>query len=679
MVQVLTNSTSTPSTRLSGPLHSVQTELGRFKQSTGMVTLAQHVKELLTAAVAHRRNIGIDTELDRSYHASVSKYTADEKVHLPKNVDVYMGITENKCRAFVSWVADILSSAEDRPWTLRPTPLPDLPEALKQAVASILENEIQQFGTGFDIEKRLSELKGFAQKHADDRANKAAALHEKKINDQLEDGGWRLAFDEFIQDMSWAPTAFIKAPVLRYRKKLQWNDGTMFETLAPCLCVERIDPTSIYPSPDSQDTQNGAYIFEVKKMMPHQLKEATLVEGFHAPAIEKVLADNTGGYNDWISRANKVETGGVTTKDPEDKAPSFDVAVLYGKLPGRMLIEYGLPVDFQNFYEAEVWLIDDMIIRAILNPHPLGRRPIEGTSFAPKPGAFWGRSLPMILRDIQRVANAAARALVVNMGFSSGPITEYEADRLVNEERIEDIHPYRVYAVESDPSGGGHSAFRFNNVPSYAPEFNAVFDRFSKEADDISGIPAFIIGSPQVAGAGRTLGGLAMLMGNAAKGIKRNLSSIDKHIIEPVVGGYYVLNMLHDPDKQIKADAQVLARGSAGLLQRELSQARTVEVLSVLTPFIQAGFIPPEGTIKLLRDIVKGMGYDPDAVLPDITRMKELAQAVASPAAAGGDGSQPSLNNPSATPQLDGRSAPAQGALASLTPIPSPTGLPQGA
>lgn len=671
--------TSTREGMFSNQLHAFNTRLQHYDQSSQVSKLSTHVRDMFAEAVRHKREINATEEIELSYHASVSRYTPEQLAMLPKNgTDIFMGITENKCRAFVSWIADILSGAEERPWTLAPTPVSDIPAAMKEAVVNVLRQEIANNGIDFDVEARIRDLKQFAFKHAQARANEAARLHEQKIHDQMEEGGWREAFDGFIEDLAWAPTAFLKAPVMKNEKKLRWRNGTLYETYRPCLCIERVDPRNVYPSADSTTTQDGSYIFELKQMHPHQLKESTTVPGFQATAIEHILASHDQGFDDWVARCTSSTAPGIKKKETDYKAPMYDVAVMYGRLPGDMLLNFALPVDPQSYYEAEVWIIDDVVIRAILNPHPLGKRPLEGCSFAPRPGSFWGRGIPLILKDIQRVANAAARALVVNMGYSSGPITEYDQDRLINETEVDEIHPYRVYAVETDPSGGGSSAFRFSKIQSYATEFQGVYDRFSREADDISGIPAYVIGSPQVAGAGRTLGGLSLLMGNAAKGIKRNLSTIDKRVIEPVVEKYYTLNLIYDDDMSIKADAQVMARGSAGLLQRELSQARTVEVLSVLTPFIQAGFIQTPGVMILLRQIINGLGYDADSIIDDPQRRDQIIQAVQQ-AQTTGSNAQPSINPPSAIPQLDGRSAQALPAIDALTPVPSPTGLPQGA
>ena len=681
--------TSTHNRRLAHEFWPVEREMQNHKQSARIESLAECVRQMLTVAVNHRRQSGIDREIDYSYHASISEYTAEDRAKIVKS-DIYMGITENKCRALVSWLADILSNAEEKPYALKATPLADLPDHMKQAVNEIFREEIElNLGGDFDEDARLKDLQNLAMKHAQRKADESVGFMEAKIHDQFEQGGFRNTFDNFLEDLAWAPNAFIKAPVVRYKKRLKWEQGALRETFIPTLCIERVDPRHVYPSPDSTTTQDGAYLFEVKRMLPHQLNESKMIPGFSSAAIEKVLASNPNGYDDWILKACgqlDSKTGSVT--DNEAKAPVYDVAVMYGRLPGKVLMEFGLPVNWQHFYECEVWLVDDTVIRCILNPHPLCRRPIHSCSFAPRPGSFWGRSLPMILRPTQRMANAAARALAVNMGFSSGPIVEYDADRLLDQKRINELHPYRMFPTEPYPMGGGHAAFRFSEIRSYSAEFSRIYHEFKNEADELSGIPAYVIGSPNVAGAGRTLGGLSLLMGNAAKGVKRVLSQVDKDVIEPMVEDFYIINMLYDPDKTIKADAQVVSRGAAGLLQRELSQARTIEVLTILTPYMQGGFVPPEGVVRVLRDVIKGLGYDADEVIPDPDRAARLAEQiqllnlqqaranVGAQVSSSAPTQQPQfVNNPAGTPQLDGRSAPALGALQSLAPIPQPASI----
>jgi hypothetical protein len=194
-----------------------------------------------------------------------------------------------------------------------------------------------------------------------------------------------------------------------------------------------------------------------------------------------------------------------------------------------------------------------------------------------------------------------------------------------------------------------------------------VMDQFEKKADDISGIPAYVLGNPQVAGAGRTLGGLSMLMGNAAKGVKQVISNIDRFVIEPVIYEFYLLEMLFGTDDAVKGDVAVVARGATGILQRELSRANAVEILQVITPYVQGGTVSPNAIKALLRDIITSMGYEQvDDIIEDPDRRGDLLAALA---AAGVDVSKIMAAQQGAPP------APGQPPIPGMLPGEQPQGL----
>jgi hypothetical protein len=316
-----------------------------------------------------------------------------------------------------------------------------------------------------------------------------------------------------------------------------------------------------------------------------------------------------------------------------------------------------------------------------MNPYIISKRPFYVTSFDKRTGSIWGNGLPALLRDLQRVANASARALVKNMALASGPIGEVDVGRLASEEDVTEIEPYRIYSVDADPIiQHNMPAFRFFKIDSNAAELMAVYEKFMKEADDISGVPSYVLGNPQVAGAGRTLGGLSLLMGNAAKGIKKVISQIDKDVVEPLIEAYNYMNLAYHPDESIKFDSSVVARGSSGLLQKELSQARAVDVIQTLMPLVQSGDVPRESLHVVLRDVVRGLGYNPDEIIPDprrkavvndylnsgVAQPTGLPPGVVAPPPAGAQPPSQAGSNASVppVPNLDSRSQPALDAQA---------------
>lgn len=647
-----------------------------YSQDELMSDLAVHVRMCFEDAKRHRMSMGIDTDIMRAMRAVENKYDPED-FEIIDGVDIYMGITSQKVRALKSWISDILANSEDKPWTLKATPLPELPPEAEDAVVDALQRELQMYGFTFDLRERAAYFKDIAQKHANKLAAEATSRMETKIEDIMVEGGWRDAFTAFLSDISTYPSAVMKGPVIERNPGLRWRNGVLTAVDRMRYRMKRVHPLDFYPSPNSTTPQDAQYVIERSRPTKHDLMKCIGVPGFNELAIRRLIADCPRGYREVVpTDAERATLESTDKKHTATTDGRYDVLVYYGRVEGALLEKHELEVeDPQAQYEAEVWVCRGVVLRAMLNPHPLGTRPFYVGSFEKVPGSIWGRGLPQIVRDIQRVCNAAARSLVRNMAFASGPVGEYDIDRLANESNIDAVRPFRLYAVNSDPllPGQQGQAIRWHKIDSNAAELLKVYEYYAKLADDASGVPAYVLGNPQVAGAGRTLGGLSMLMGNAAKGVKLVISGIDKDVIEPIVMNFYTLLMLFDPDHTMKADVTIVARGAAGLLQRELSQARAVETLQMLTPYVQAGLVPPDGLQLVLRDVLKGLGYSADDIIPDPERAKELQNfAIANMLAQhvkqqGGEPSGapaphvalPSSEPGTPAPKLDGRSAPA--------------------
>ena len=588
--------------------------------------LSAYVREQFNDALFHRRRLGVDEKLLKCMRGMRTQYTPEEMA-LFESVDIYPGLSSLKARAGEAWINDILLNSMDKPWALTPTPLPDLPEWMKDGIVEQLAQEVQQMGIANinDVKNRARDLKDASYKDAQDDAQHACDNMEHLINDQLLEGGWRDVFGEFVSDLMVFPTAFVRAPVVENVCQLTWQNNKTVVVEKPLMKLRRIDPFDVFPSPDSTNTQNGHYVIERARLTPERLYSAIGIPGFSEDAIRFVMERYKDGY---IER---------TTEDSERRRLEYretplletrtlDTLIFNGKVQGKLLVAHGVLVaDLQKWYECEIWSIGNYTVKAVLNPDPTGTRPLFGTSYKKNNGAFWGESVISLLFDTERSFNSFVRAALKNAAFSSGPIGEVDTSRLADDDKPNEFTPYRLYHTSPDLSGmGGDSkAFHFHQVTNSVRELledGATY--FYKLADDISGIPAYVLGNPQVQGGGKTLGGLAMMMGNAAKGIKAVALHIDKDIIEPIVALYYNYNMLTSDDPDVKADAKPLARGASGLLQRELAQNKMTDLLQLLTPYattpIQGNtVIPPDVIQQLIREVVKSTGIDISKQLPD--------------------------------------------------------------
>ena len=533
-------------------------EMEDRQQSELVLGLVAYVKSCWNPARIAKKPI--ENIMLRALRQRNGQYEADklQQIKGQGGSQVYMMITEVKCRGAESWLRDILLDTGTPPWDLTPTPIPDLApdqlEELKNLFAQKVIKDMQAKGVAPTVEE-MAELEEVVSQdfrfavlqEAQNRADKM----KLKINDQFAQGGWADAFNEFITDMVTYPSAFVKGPVVRRQRILGYSkgqDGSTIvegtERLGPEY--ERVNPFNVYPEPGITHINEG-YIFEHHPMSRSQLADLIGVPGYDDEAIREVL--KIGNGQSWINEDTKLQEEEQERKYYSYESPTetFDALEFWGKVSGKMLQDWGLSEeevpDAAKEYDANVWVVGNYVIKAILNYDPLGEKPYVKTSFIKAPGAFWGKGIPEIIEDLQNVCNAAARSLVNNMGLASGPQVEVNLERIPPNEDITQLHPWKIWQVTNDPLGSSAPAVRFSQPDSRANELMGVYDRFSKLADDHSGVPSYVTGDLNVSGAGRTASGLSMLMGSAGKGIRQIVMYIDNDIVRPIVQRQFIYNI----------------------------------------------------------------------------------------------------------------------------------------
>ena len=564
--------------------------------------------------------------------------------------DIFMMITEVKCRAAESWLRDILLDTGTPPWDIVPTPIPDLSPIQRKEIQDIFANlvlKMVQENAQAPSQDEMSQVKEMVSQDYRFRilqdAQTRADKMKLKIQDQFAQGGWAESFNDFITDLVTYPCAFVKGPVVRRQRRLGWKlDATGRTTVEPTEVLapeyERVDPFRIYPEPGITRIEDG-YLFEHHPLTRMELSDLIGVPGYDEDAIRKVL--EIGNGQSWISEDIELQKQEEERKYYSYMRPTevFDALEFWGKVSGKMLIEWGMseeevPDDARE-YDANVWMVGNYVIKAVLNYDPLGEKPYAKTSFIKCPGAFWGKGIPEIIEDVQNVCNASARALVNNMGISSGPQVEVNLERIPPNEDITQMHPWKIWQVTNDPMGSSSPAVRFTQPDDNAQTLMAVYDKFARLADDHSGIPAYLYGDLNVQGAGRTSSGLSMLMGAAGKGIRQVVGHIDGDVIKPIVQRQFVYNMRYDEDETIKGDAQVLAKGAINLAVKETVNVRRIEFLNATANQVDMEIVGKDGRAAILREIAKGLQMPVDDIIPSrekagyAARLRSQAEAVA--------------------------------------------------
>lgn len=546
----------------------------------------------------------------------------------------YARITDNKCRIAESWLRDIFLGQTEKPWTIKPTPSPSLPPDTVASVRTIVGNQIAQYfaisgqmPTPADVRALTEKLRDAELQKLNQSARDISERMEKKMEDQIAEGGWHAAFGQFIADLVTYPAAHFKAPVLRKKSSLKWvQEGANWvpqvqDEIMPVF--ERVDPFKIFPAPGITNPQDG-YMIEWLEFTRDDIYNLIGVPGFSEDAIRAVIDQyGTNGLKNWTGLNTLVEQSDINDQQVRVDSPAvfIDCLEFSGPVRGKDLIEWGMEEkdvpDVDKDYEASVWLIGQWVIKAQINPDPLNRRPYYKTSYEEVPGSYWGLGLPDLLEDVQGVANAAVRSLVNNMGMASGPNVGINVDRLPPGEDLTNIHPWKIWQFQDSQVGANTPAIEFFQPNSNVNELLTVVDKFYQFADDFSMVPRYLGGSADIAGGvGRTASGMSMLMNAANKGMKGVVSNIDLAVMTPMLESLYNFNMLFSDDQTIKGDSQVIARGAVSLMQLESLQLRRNEFLQVTANPIDSQIVGPQGRATILREVAKGLEMDVNEIVP---------------------------------------------------------------
>jgi len=645
--------------------------------------LADHVLDAFSRAKQHRDKLGVTDSITDSLRRFRGKYDSEDAAKFA-GIGIYRGLTGMLVRSAYSWLKDAYFNAQDRPWTIQPTPEPELPESLQNELNMIIEAKLNEQLNGDGIvssqtQGMIKQLRNTASAMAMDFAMESSKGMSNLIEDQLTEAGFHNILSEFLLHVAIFPYAVIKGPVIRMETVPVWKKGSYKFVEKPKYCVDIVNPINFYPSPDSSTTQDGEFIIEVMELSRANLNSSKKLKHFSKDAIDLVLRE--------ASLHNRTSDLGVDDSEMEDldgvergsteAASNFTVYAYTGRIAGEELIEYAEMEDKLDYtvetfgetvstdwgvidpytdYESEIWVVNGVTIMArLLKPTPVPYRPYYVTSCYKIPSSLFGESIPLVIADLQDEVNTAARSRMFNMGMSSGPIVEADVSRFQDNEVPTNITPWMVIPVTTNSAQANNSApaVRLTNIPNVSQNLTAVMEEAWMKAHHIAGIPPYMYGDNQ--GSATTLGAFSLQYAGATKGIKTIIANIDIDIIEKLVEQFYYYNMVFHDDDSIKADAKVKVRGAAGLIAQEQRQARPLELLQALGPILAQ--MQPETALALANETLMQSGYDP----AKLGSLSSSAQAEASNRMVG-----------SQQPQPDGRSGNVQQQIAQQQ-IPAPT------
>lgn len=638
--------------------------VGTVMTTAPMTALSAHIQVAFEEARRHRASTGVDDRLDELLRMSLGRYSFDEEMDIRRTGApiVYIPVADKKHRAGAAMLGELFNNPGDKCWTLSPTPDPTVPtwvkeRAIAEVVAPFAELWAQEHG-GSPPPKDEVRAAVLRRMEEIDSGRRAFALRacrrmEEKIHDQMVEGGWIEAFNQYVDDLTIFGTAFMRGPDPAVRRTLDYEGASepgsggrvrMREDVA--LEFKAVSPFDVYPAPGARDVDDGPLVVKVR-FLPAELRLAAKLgetkggrKGWLPEAVDSILsASPQGGVRDWnaeISASEARDAPDGPKTDTSARSATADCTLegleFFGSVRGSELLGIGLredtdggAIDAAEYYEVDAIRIGEAVVYCRVVEPELGRPICKGV-FYPRSDSYWGVGPMEKCRDAQRMCNAAVRSLGVNMPQAAGPqfaITDMSRlDPLCGV----DMTPWKMWRFGPPPYGQGGNA---NPIQMFQPASNAaellrVEEYFDKLCDELSGIPAYTMGQGTAAGEiGRTASGYSMLMESATRGFKFAVHQTDTHVVRKIVMKCYAWNMLHGKDETLKGDVRCNPAGLMGQINREQDYNRKMQFLQLTANPLDQQIVGLQGRARLLRELARPMDLALDDILKSPEKLEE--------------------------------------------------------
>ena len=538
------------------------------------------------------------------------KYDPDEEAAFgPGRSKAFVRKTRVKVKTIDSRVADLLFPAgSEKNWSIDNTPVPSVSEETLAEVRAALSQATQ--GQPVPEEAIKEAIKAMAKK--------AASGMSKAIEDQLAESHYKKASVACIHSGHLYGTGILKGPLVERRVRTKFaQNGRKWEMKSETYVVPFVECTPLwnwYPDMAASRLQDCRYVYELHRMTKAKLGDLAKNKSFDKPKIVEYIKSNPRGATTDEYFDTEIKILGDRAARQGDNRDQYDVLERWGYIDGCDLKEAGVKVPEDRMHEsffANIWLLPNgAVIKAVLQPINSVTWPYHMYYFDKDETSIFGEGLAGVMRDDQKMLNAAIRMILDNGALTSGPMLEVNVEMLNGVAKADEIYPWKVWLRKSG-SDANTPAVRAIQLPNSLDQLSRIAQIFESNADEVTAIPRYMSGENATQGAAGTAAGMSMLMAAANIVIKDLITAWDEGITRPFLEALYRWNMQFNRDSSIKGDFDVKARGTASLVAKEV-RAQQLDMFSQATanpmdaPFIKRDKMLRERALAHeLSDIVK--------------------------------------------------------------------------
>lgn len=563
--------------------------------------LAEYIISQLESARSHK---GCVTE---KIEACARQYNGehrpcDQQVIEDSGVDLYISLTKHKTNTVMAFIRDMLQNADTFPFTLEPTPLPDLNDMELGIVASQMRQTLRQRmvdnqgmpDTPDSIAVLARQLKNQYNESKIKLAKEDAKNASLVLKDRLVESGITKELIKGLGYLVLYPYTVFEGPIQLLTPKMKWKGNKARYNLEKSWQFKAINPRNHFYSSDNKGNGTGQFDIIIDTIDYITLARQQKAEGWQHTNIKYCLKNFQSINYDWL--------GSSEILNHEAERTTINIIKFYGLIKGEMLKGYDIPVSRNEFYETKIIICGRRTIKIeinkIDNPNPRG---IYTTSYMNNLGeeSIAGDSIATILAPIERLFMAGLRNLVNNGAISALPIGEVDYQRIaryISPDQIGQLFVGMTVPVDPDTIGGGKPAHYYHNVPSNVTSYMQWMDWCIHLGDLMTGVPATLSGQSVGSGINRTFRGVMQLYANAIKGFQSAMSNVDMDILGPIGRNIYNIALY---EGWITGDSQIQSLGFSGLLKEEIKNMKAMENLQLVGQMISAApNAVPAGTLE---------------------------------------------------------------------------------
>lgn len=512
--------------------------------------------------------------------------------------DVFVQLTRTKCLTAYARLTDTLFQAKDEHWAIEPTPVPET--AAPQFVT------IPETGEQVQIPPEVLKQQAIQQMQR----------MSKTIADQLAELDYEDSFKSAVLEMCVYGTGVLRGVTPGLSVEASWkNTGEKWEFVneeIPYPDLQACSIFDVYPDPYCTKTREATGIFHRHVLTRQQVRELLPDPRFKAEVIHEIL--NTSAKGQHVELSHEVSLKNITGITASfSVVDRFDVIEYWGLVSGNELIDHGVDgiAEEGADYYANVWFCGSRVIMAMISPLKRQSIPYTIVPYERVPHQIWGVGPARMIKDSQKMINAAVQRVLDNMAITSAPQFEVNTNVLAEGEDPRDIRPFKVHLRDGgDPS---YPLLRMYQPNNNIQPLTMLVDMFRRFADEESNIPAYTSGQT-MPGLNKTASGMSMLMGQANVTLKSVVSNVDKFMIVPIIQAMFDWNMQWNPDESIKGDMKAVAKGITSLLAKEVQSQRLVQFAQITANPVDMQIVDRRGLIK---EIAKSLDLDAEKILLD--------------------------------------------------------------